>query len=285
MFVTRFAPSPTGRLHLGHAFSALTAFDAAREANGRFLLRIEDIDRSRCRPEYETGILDDLAWLGLTWEQPVRRQSDHFTDYASALEKLRALGVLYRCFLTRKEIAEQSLAAPHDIGVIYTGPAIPMSSDEEESRLSQGQTYAWRLSISCSQDLLGEEFARLEFDEQGFGPNGEHGVIRATPEALGDVILARKDTPASYHLAVVHDDALQDVTHVIRAHDLFHATHMQVLLQQLLGLPRPIYRHHALLTDAEGKRYAKRDRALTLASLREAGETPASIRQRIGLPA
>jgi glutamyl-Q tRNA(Asp) synthetase len=301
-FVTRFAPSPTGRLHLGHAFSALTAFDAARREGGRFLLRIEDIDQTRCRPEYETALYDDLAWLGLQWETPVRRQSDHFDDYARALDRLRALGVVYRCFLTRRELMEESARAPHpptdnqqddphhasqdnpqDAPAPYAGPAHPMSRDEEDARLAAGQPFAWRLSMSCSQDLLGEEFSRLDFIAESDGPNPEQMSIPARPALAGDVILARKDTPASYHLCVVHDDALQGVTHVIRGRDLLAATSVHRLLQRLLDLPAPIYRHHRLLTDADGRRYAKRDRSLTLAALREAGVAPADIRRQIGL--
>lgn len=287
-FVTRFAPSPSGLLHLGHAYSALTAFDAARKAGGRFLLRIEDIDTTRSRPEFEQAIYDDLAWLGVTWENPVRRQSQHLSDYAAALDRLRELGVLYRCFLTRKEIAEQSASAPHGEGegpdgIVYRGPAHPMSSDEEQTRLAQGQPYAWRLSMRYSQDLLGEDFARLVFIEQLTGSNEEQ-IVAAQPESHGDVILGRKDTPASYHIAVVRDDAMQRVTHVIRGEDLRASTHIHTLLQKLLGLPTPIYRHHRLLTGPDGKRYAKRDRSLTLASLRADGVTPAEIRARIGLP-
>jgi glutamyl-Q tRNA(Asp) synthetase len=284
-FITRFAPSPTGLLHLGHAYSALTAARAAGEAGGSFLLRIEDIDQTRCRPAYETAILDDLAWLGLVWETPVRRQSDHFPDFARALDALYDKGVVYRCFLTRREIAEAAMSAPHsdDSKVIYPGPAQRVSRDEEEARIARGDSFAWRLSMSCSQDLLGEEFARLVFEEQNIGPNGEHGVIRARPESLGDVIIARKDTPTSYHLSVTHDDALQNVSHVIRGHDLFESTHVHVLLQRLLGWPTPVYRHHALLTGPDGKRYAKRDQSLTLAALRADGVTPAEIRTRIGV--
>jgi glutamyl-Q tRNA(Asp) synthetase len=287
-FVTRFAPSPTGLLHLGHAFSAITAHAAARKASGRFLLRIEDIDTTRSRPEFEAAILEDLVWLGVTWDGPVRRQSDHLGEYAAALERLRALGVLYRCFLTRREIAEQSLSAPHAAegaeGTIYRGPTQPMSADEEEARIARGESYAWRLSMRYSQDLLGEEFTRLVFREQDSGSDEEH-IVAAHPESLGDVILGRKDSPASYHLAVVHDDALQGVTHVIRGEDLRASTHIHVLLQKLLGLPTPIYRHHRLLTGPDGKRYAKRDRSLTLAALRNEGVSPAEIRARIGLPA
>ena len=288
-FTTRFAPSPTGRLHLGHAYSALLAHDAARAANGDVLLRIEDIDTTRCRPEFEAGIYDDLAWLGFHWPRPVRRQSDHFANYAAAIETLRARGVLYRCFLTRREIAEQAASAPHTPGegaegVVYFGPAHPMSADEEEARLARGESFAWRLSLRYSQDLLGEEFPRLVFIECDATTNAER-EIAARPQIHGDVILARKDTPASYHLCVVHDDALQNVSHVIRGEDLRSATHVHVLLQRLLGLPTPVYRHHPLLTGPDGKRYAKRDQSLTLAALREAGVSPAEIRTRIGLPA
>jgi len=288
-FVTRFAPSPTGLLHLGHAYSAILAHDAARSAGGVFLLRIEDIDATRCRPEFDAAIQHDLAWLGLGWPLPVRRQSEHLADYAAALEKLRALGVVYRCFLTRKKIAAASLSAPHGAGegadgVIYTGPSYQMSADEEQSLIARGESFAWRLSIKYSQDLLGEDFARLVFVEREDGSNDER-EIAARPQILGDVILGRKDTPTSYHLSVVHDDALQGVTHIIRGEDLRASTHIHVLLQKLLGLPTPVYEHHRLLTGPDGKRYAKRDQSLTLAALREAGVSPADIRSRIGLPA
>lgn len=288
-FTTRFAPSPTGRLHLGHAYSAILAHDTARSRGGVFLLRIEDIDRGRCRGEFEAGIFEDLAWLGLAWPEPVRRQSDHFPDYEAALAKLRGLGVVYRCFLTRREIMEQAMSAPHGAGegpdgVIYPGPAVRMSEDEEQARLARGDAFAWRLSIRYSQDLLGEEFARLVFVERAIGSNAEQ-IVTARPESLGDVILARKDTPTSYHLSVVHDDALQGVTHIIRGEDLRASTHIHVLLQRLLGLPHPVYTHHPLITGPDGKRYAKRDGAVTLAALREAGLSPADIRARIGAPA
>jgi glutamyl-Q tRNA(Asp) synthetase len=286
-FVTRFAPSPTGQLHLGHAYSALMAFDAAREAGGRFLLRIEDIDATRVRPEFEQAIYDDLSWLGSIWDRNVRRQSEHLSDYAADIAKLREMGVVYRCFLTRREIAEQAASAPHTVGegpdgIVYKGPAQPMSADEEELRLAHGDAYAWRLSMRYSQDLLGEQFARLVFVEQDPGSKLEREVT-AHPESHGDVILGRKDVAASYHVAVVHDDALQGVTHVIRGEDLRASTHVHVLLQKLLGLPSPVYRHHKLLTGPDGKRYAKRDQSLTLAFLRTEGVTPAEIRTRIGL--
>jgi len=281
-FVTRFAPSPTGLLHLGNAYSAMLAFDVARAAGGEFLLRIEDIDQTRCRPEYEAAAYEDLGWLGLDWRTPVRRQSDHFADYAAVIERLRGMGVVYRCFLSRKELAEAALGAPHaSDGVPPAPPRI--GPDEEAERLGRGEAFAWRLNIGYSQDLLGEEFARLAFEEMGAGPNGEHGIVRARPELLGDIILGRKDTPASYHIAVVHDDALQGVTDVIRGEDLFESTHVHVLLQRLLGLPTPRYRHHPLLTGADGRRFAKRDASLTLRALREAGLSPHDVRARVGL--
>jgi glutamyl-Q tRNA(Asp) synthetase len=292
-FLTRFAPSPTGRLHLGHAYSALTAYKAAQDVGGRFILRIEDIDRTRCRPEYEAGILEDLAWLGIEWETPVRRQSDHFEAYASALARLYDLGVLYRCFRTRRELAEQSASAPQEQDAPQEDAAarsgnFPMSWGDEDKKddiesLEARGPFAWRLSINNSQRLLGEEFARLEFISEDVGPKPERRTNQVRPDLLSDVILGRKDTPASYHLAVVHDDALQAVSHVIRGEDLLSATHIHVLLQRLLGLPTPVYRHHRLLTDEDGKRYAKRNRSLTLAALRADGVTPTDIRRRIGM--
>lgn len=282
--VTRFAPSPTGDLHLGHAYSALMAFDFARAHAGRFLLRIEDIDTTRCRPEFEAGILEDLEWLGLEWETPVRRQSDHFDDYAAALVRLRELGVVYRCFRTRRELAEAAASAPHiEDGAPQAPTPGPIEAGEEAERLANGEPYAWRLSLRYSQDLLGEKFASLSFQEAGSGPNGEQGAIAARPEPCGDVILARRDISSSYHLAVVHDDAKQGVTHIVRGQDLFPVTPVHVLLQALLGYPTPIYVHHKLLTGPEGKRYAKRDRSLTIRALREDGVPPAEIRRRVGL--
>lgn len=284
--VTRFAPSPTGLLHLGHAYSALTAFDFAREHNCRFLLRIEDIDTTRCRPEFEDVIFEDLEWLGLEWETPVRRQSDHFDDYEQALQKLRELGVLYRCFRTRREIAAASASAPHkEDEAASAEPTLgPIAPEEEAERLANDEPFSWRLSLSYSHDLLREEFASLQFTESGFGPNGEHGAIAARPEPCGDVILARKDISSSYHLAVVHDDALQGVTDVVRGQDLFGVTPIHVLLQRLLGYPTPVYHHHQLMTGPDGKRYAKRNKSLTLAALRADGVTPAEIRRRLGIP-
>ena len=279
-FITRFAPSPTGYLHLGHAFSALTVWRAAREAGGKFLLRIEDIDQTRCRPEFEAAIFEDLAWLGLDWEGEVRRQSDHFANYAAALDTLIEKGVVYRCFKTRKEILDEIARAPHlsangPEGPIYIGEPIP--SDEERSLLAEGSPFAWRLSMKAA---LASAARPLFFREETL--SGEMNEIPATPEIFGDAIIARKDAGTSYHLASVHDDALQGVTHVIRGEDLRAAAHLHTLLQALLDLPRPVYRHHRLITDEAGRRLAKRDKALTLRAMREAGENAESVRRRLG---
>jgi glutamyl-Q tRNA(Asp) synthetase len=274
-FVTRFAPSPTGYLHRGHAFSALTADAAAREAGGRFLLRIEDIDATRCRPEFEAAILQDLAWLGLEWETPVRRQSEHMADYEAALERLRVRGLVYRCFRTRKEIAEDIGRAPHGPMEAFRGHRLP--ADEEAILLAQGRAFAWRLSLEAA--LAAVDPTGLTFREEG----GEAPVtVTARPELGGDVVLARKDVGVAYHLAVTVDDALQGVTQVIRGEDLAEATHVQRLLQALLGLPTPVYSHHRLLVGPDGKRFAKRDRAETLCDLRTAGVTPETLRRDLG---
>ncbi|WP_091743135.1 tRNA glutamyl-Q(34) synthetase GluQRS [Phenylobacterium immobile] len=278
-FTTRFAPSPTGYLHRGHAFSALTAHQAALEAQGRFLLRVEDIDRTRSRPEFEASILEDLAWLGLTWEAPVRRQSEHMAHYAAALEQLAGRGVIYRCFRTRREVADAIASAPHGPMEAFTGAPLP--ADEEARRIAAGEGFAWRLSLSAAEAALGG-FGDLWFLETGAGPAGEAGAIVARPQVGGDVVLARKDVGVAYHLAVVVDDALQGVTHVIRGHDLFEAAHVQRLLQALLQLPTPTYRHHGLLTGPDGRRYAKRDQAETLRALRERGVTAEDLRRDLG---
>lgn len=287
-YLTRFAPSPTGYLHLGHAYAAYSVFDAARLAGGSCLLRIEDIDVTRCKPEYEQAVYEDLSWLGCDWPQDVRRQSDHFADYHSVLDQLADRGLVYRCFKTRREIAEDIARAPHHPGegpegVIYPGPSMPMSPDEEAERLASGEAFAWRLSMTACRETLGPEFDRLSFEETGRGDRGETGTVRARPETLGDVILGRKDVGTSYHLACTHDDALQAITHVIRGEDLFFATHLHRLIQALMNWPVPIYHHHPLLLDDTGKRFAKRDKSLTLQTLRSAGATPADLRARIGL--
>lgn len=278
MFVTRFAPSPTGYLHRGHAFSALTAYEAARAVGGRLILRIEDIDVTRSRPEFEAAIYEDLAWLGLEWETPVRRQSEHVDDYQAALAALTADHLTYRCFRTRKDIAEEASRAPHGSGEGFRGGPLP--AEDEADRLAKGEAFAWRLSLDAAERALaGRE---LTFLEEGQGPAGERGTIRADPSSAGDIVLARKDVGVAYHLAVVVDDALQGVTHVIRGEDLFEAAHVQRLLQALLDLPTPVYRHHRLLTGPDGKRFAKRDRAETLRDLRARGVTPHDLRREMG---
>jgi glutamyl-Q tRNA(Asp) synthetase len=278
VFVTRFAPSPTGYLHRGHAFSALTAYEAARAAGGRFILRIEDIDVTRSRPEFEAAIYEDLAWLGIEWESPVRRQSEHLDDYQATIAALTADHLTYRCFRTRREIAEEAARAPHGAGDAFRGGPLP--SKEEAPRLAAGDAFAWRLSLDAAERALAGR--RLSFVEEGAGPDGERGLITADPSASGDIVLARKDVGVAYHLAVVVDDALQGVTHVIRGQDLYEASHVQRLLQALLDLPTPVYRHHRLLTGPDGKRFAKRDHAETLRDLRARGITPQQLRQEMG---
>ena len=268
-FVTRFAPSPTGYLHRGHAASAMTAWNAARAAQGRFILRLEDIDGTRCRPEYDAAILEDLAWLGLDWEQPVRRQSEHRPDYLAAIETLRARDLVYRCFRTRREVLDEIGRAPHGPLEVFHGAALAPA--DEARRLAENEPFAWRLSLDAARQTLGSAYDRLSFVEEGEGP------IIARPETAGDVVLARKDVGVAYHLAVVVDDALQGITHVIRGEDLKEATHIQRLLQALLDLPTPLYRHHGLLLGPEGKRLAKRDKAETLRALRQRGVSPAEV--------
>ena len=287
MIVTRFAPSPTGFLHLGHAYAAFMAFEAARAAAGMFLLRIEDIDLTRARPQFERAIFEDLRWLGLNWQEPVRRQSEHFADYAAALQQLEAMGLLYPCFCTRKNIAEEIARAglaPTAADLSPEGPLYPGTCRslpaEIRARRMEAEAYALRLDVGKASERLTRD---LVFEECGRGPNGEHGLQRARPELLGDVVLARKELPTSYHLAVVVDDALQGVTLVTRGEDLFPATHIQRLLQGLLGLPTPAYAHHRLIVDAAGRKFSKRDHAATLASLRESGTAPEAVRAMVGL--
>ncbi|WP_372398227.1 tRNA glutamyl-Q(34) synthetase GluQRS [Azospirillum sp. HJ39] len=281
--VTRFAPSPTGHLHLGHAHSALFGWTMARGATarssgGRFLLRIEDIDPNRCRPDYERGLIEDLAWLGLDWDGPVRRQSDHFDDYRAALARLEALGVLYPCFCTRKDIAAEIAgagAAPHGPdGPLYPGTCRHRPAAERTERIAGGAAWALRLDVAAASRLTGP----LRWHDRA------RGWQEAVPELLGDVVLARKDTPTSYHLSVTVDDHLQGVTLVTRGEDLFFATHLHRLLQELLGYDPPDYHHHGLLRNAAGERLAKRDRAQTLRSLRDEGRSPAEVREMAGFP-
>jgi glutamyl-Q tRNA(Asp) synthetase len=283
MIVTRFAPSPTGLLHLGHAFAALTAAEAARSAGGRFLVRIEDIDRARCKPEFAAAILDDLRWLGLGFSEPVLRQSERVAAYRAALETLKAHGLVYPCFCTRRDIADEIAragAAPHGPDrPIYPGLCRTLDERERAARIAKKESYALRLNAALAASAVGTLF----FEEQGLGPNGEAGRIKVDPLCLGDIVLARKETPTAYHLAVVVDDAFQGVTLVTRGNDLFASTHVQRLLQALLELPAPAYAHHRLVLDEHGRKFSKRDRAATLRSLREAGVTPKDIRTKLGL--
>lgn len=275
MIVTRFAPSPTGHLHLGHAHSALFGWHKARAASGRFLLRIEDIDPARCRPEFEAAILEDLAWLGLDWHGPVRRQSEHLPEYRAALDRLIELGLLYPCFCSRKDIAAAA-AAPHGPeGPLYPGTCRTLPAAQVRERQERGDPFALRLNQGEASRRVG----LLTFHDE------REGEVTARPETLGDVVLARRDAPASYHLCVTLDDHLQGITLVTRGVDLFHATHIHRLLQAVLGLAVPGYAHHPLLTNEAGERLSKRDGALALRSLRLAGRSAAAVRAMAGFPA
>jgi len=275
--VFRFAPSPTGLLHLGHAYSALFSWTEAEAAGGRCLLRIEDIDIGRCRPVFETAILEDLAWLGLEWETPVRRQSVHMDDYQAALDTLSHMNLLYPCFCTRKETQVEIAAAPSaphgPDGPLYPGTCKHLAPDQRRARIDAGDAHALRLHMDRAAAATGP----LTFTD------ARTGTVAVDPEGCGDVVLARKDVPTSYHLAVVVDDGLQGVTHVTRGEDLLFATHVHRVLQALLGLNEPAYHHHRLLLDAEGKRFAKRNRSVTLQALRDEGTTPDEIRRMVGL--
>ncbi|HEY0223542.1 MAG TPA: glutamate--tRNA ligase family protein [Pseudolabrys sp.] len=330
MSVFRFAPSPNGYLHLGHALSALLNADRARATKGKALLRIEDIDETRCRPEYETAIYEDLAWLGLAFAPPVRKQSQHYDDYRTALIRLDAMGLIYPSFESRAEIAALAVGQDPDGAPLYTGAAKSLSAGERARRIEAGEPYALRLDMAAALSFLtspleGEVARRrvsggereggrqqiqtktsdtplpnpppqggrekevaapplnLTWSESGAGPNGETGIVKADPAAWGDVILARKETPTSYHLAVVVDDAAQGVTDVVRGRDLFHATSVHRLLQALLELPQPRYHHHRLILDAQDRKLSKSTQATGLRELRAAGASPADIRKRIGL--
>jgi glutamyl-Q tRNA(Asp) synthetase len=286
--VFRFAPSPNGYLHLGHAYSALVNDDMARQCNGRLLLRIEDIDAARCRPEYEAAIYEDLRWLGIAWQQDVRRQSEYFGDYQSAVHKLEAMGLLYPSFESRSEIA--ALVAERDRqghwprdpdGVpLYPGRARKMPKAERERRRREGEPYALRLAMDAAVAQAGV----LTWTETGSGPQGQSGTVAAAPQMWGDVVLARKETPTSYHLAVALDDALQGVTDVVRGQDLFWSTSAHRLLQTLLGLPQPAYRHHRLVLDSAGQKLSKSTKSTALRELRREGAAPADIRRLAGLP-
>jgi glutamyl-Q tRNA(Asp) synthetase len=282
--VFRFAPSPNGELHLGHALSALVGSEAARAAGGRFLLRIEDIDTGRSRSEYVAGIFADLRWLGLTWEEPVLFQSTRFAAYAEATSRLEAMGLLYPCFATRAEIEAAATGAEDPDGApLYPGLWKGRSATEVAKRKAAGEPFALRIdmdkALAAARARLGDR--RLTFCE--LGEDGRPEVVAAEPALWGDAVIVRKDTPSSYHLAVVVDDAWQGVTHVTRGRDLYAATHLHRLLQVLLDLPEPLYRHHRLVTDTQGRKLAKSARDTSLRCLREAGATPAEVRRLVGL--
>jgi glutamyl-Q tRNA(Asp) synthetase len=283
--IFRFAPSPNGHLHLGHAFSALLNFDLARARNGRFLLRIEDIDATRCRPAYEAAIYQDLGWLGLAWEQPVRRQSEHFAGYRAAIERLAAQGLVYASFESRAQIAqlvrarEASGPWPRDPdgAPLYPGSARDLSDEERVRRIAAGEPYTLRLDMAAAVARAGS-LTWLEQDA-----DGHVATIAADPAAWGDVVLARKESPTSYHVSVVVDDAAQGITDVVRGRDLFAATAVHRLLQVLLGLPDPVYQHHPLILDADGRKLSKSTQATGLRELHAGGATPADIRRMVGL--
>ncbi|WP_429020223.1 tRNA glutamyl-Q(34) synthetase GluQRS [Bradyrhizobium sp. I1.14.4] len=285
--VFRFAPSPNGYLHLGHAYSALLNHDLARQSGGRFLLRIEDIDATRCRVEFEQAIYEDLAWLGIAWETPVRRQSEYLGAYRAALDRLAAQGLVYPSFESRTDIArlvaeqEAGGAWPRDPdgAPLYPGAGKSLSAGERGRLIGQGAPFALRLDMASACARAGG----LRWQEAGEGPAGESGEVAAQPGAWGDVILARKETPTSYHLAVVVDDALQGVSDVVRGVDLFWSTSVHRLLQELLGLPGPTYRHHRLIRDAAGQKLSKSTQATGLRELRADGASPADIRRLVGL--
>jgi glutamyl-Q tRNA(Asp) synthetase len=288
--IVRFAPSPNGLLHIGHARSAMLNWRFANDHSGTFLLRIEDIDTTRARPEFETAIFDDLEWLGISWPKPVRRQSEHFADYEAALSELRKLGLLYPAFLSRAEIAAQVAGiessgrswprdpdgAPH-----YPANDRLLSTAERDRKIASGMPHAWRLDMRAALGGLGKD---LSWTERGSGPDGETGRIMADPGAWGDVILARRDVPASYHLSVTVDDSIQAITDVIRGEDLFAATSVHRLLQHLLGLAAPIYHHHGLVRDPHGRKLSKSDGATSIASLRHHGAMQGEILALAGLP-
>ncbi|HZE47853.1 MAG TPA: tRNA glutamyl-Q(34) synthetase GluQRS [Xanthobacteraceae bacterium] len=285
--VFRFAPSPNGYLHLGHALSVLINFEMARAAGGRLLLRIEDIDAARCRPQYETAIYEDLAWLGISWEEPARRQSAHFDDYRAALARLDALGLIYPSFESRGEItglvAERETHAPWprdpDGAPLYPGTAKALSEHERRALIDAGRPYALRLDMAAAIERAGP----LRWVETGVGPSGETGTVAAHPGRWGDVVLARKDTPTSYHLAVTVDDATQGASNIVRGQDLFWATGVHRLLQALLDLPAPTYHHHRLIRDSKGQKLSKSTRATALRALRNTGVSPADVRKMVGL--
>ncbi len=276
--VTRFAPSPTGPLHLGHVRAAHMAWRAAREAGGRFLLRLEDIDPQRCRPEHAEAVLEDMAWLGLHWDGAVRVQSAHLGEYRVVLEGLAARGLAYPCFCSRADIAREqaaSAAAPHgpDGGPLYPGTCRALAPGVRAARLAAGAPHAWRLDMAAA---LRAAPGQLRFHDAA------EGWVAAAPAAFGDVVLGRRDAPASYHLCVTHDDALQGVTLVTRGVDLLPSTHVHVLLRALMGWPTPDYAHHGLVLGADGERLSKRDGGVSVAALRRAGASAEEVIRKAG---
>lgn len=284
----RFAPSPNGELHLGHALSALVGFEGARRSGGRFLLRIEDIDITRCREEHVSQIFEDLAWLGLAWEQPVLRQSQHFGIYRAAAERLRAEGLLYPCFATRSEIAAAATNAPQatdpDGAPLYPGLSKGMPRETAEARIKAGEPYALRLDMARAIETVKMRLAGRPLTFTEIAEDGRRQIVEAKPERWGDAVILRKDVPASYHLAVVVDDDRQGITHVTRGQDLYAATDLHRLLQVLLGLREPVYHHHRLIVDGEGRKLAKSSRDTSIASLRRAGLGPEHVRALTGYP-
>jgi glutamyl-Q tRNA(Asp) synthetase len=288
--VFRFAPSPNGRLHLGHAYSGLLNADFASRFGGRLLLRIEDIDLTRCRPEFETAIYDDLAWLGLRWEEPVRRQSEHFEDYKSAFSTLKGRGVTYPCFCSRKDIADAVQSCETETGrpwprdpdgaSLYPGTCKALSPEAAEGRVSRGEAHGWRIDMAAAQRISPGAHTFRRFDRAG-----REDTVLADPGRWGDAMIVRKDVPTSYHLSVVTDDALQGVTHVVRGKDLEVATDLHVLLQTLLGLGTPLYHHHELVLDPSGDKLSKSLRSEALGELRQQGVDPSAVRRRLGFAA
>jgi glutamyl-Q tRNA(Asp) synthetase len=283
--VYRFAPSPNGHLHLGHALSALTAFDMAQRTGGQFLLRIEDIDVARCREEYVAGILEDLSWLGISWQEPILRQSQHFATYVEAAQWLEAQGLLYPCFASRSEIdaAAQPGALDPDGAPVYPGLHKGMAPTEIETRMQNGERFALRLDMEKALKKARERLSGAPLTFTELEQDGSTAVVEAQPQRWGDAVILRKDVPASYHLAVVVDDARQGVTHVTRGRDLYAATDIHRLLQVLMGLPQPAYHHHRLLSDSDGKKLSKSAGDTALADIRAAGASPGDIRRMVGL--
>jgi glutamyl-Q tRNA(Asp) synthetase len=285
--ILRFAPSPNGYLHLGHAYSALLNYDKARELGGRLLLRIEDIDTGRCRPDYEDAIYEDLRWLGISWQEPVRRQSEHFADYEAVLAKLEAQRLIYPSFESRAEIAamvedlDRHGGWPRDPdgAPIYPGRARKLPAAERQRRREAGEAFSLRLAMDAAVARAGV----LTWTETGAGPHGQTGTLMAAPQRWGDVVVARKDVPTSYHIAAVVDDALQGVTDVVRGQDLFWSTSIHRLLQTLLGLPEPTYHHHKLILGEDGQKLSKSTQSTGLRDLRANGATPRDIRRMVGL--